>query len=41
MKAVLIGIDAALVVAVVAAQVLNARVQQDAEHRFQTQGVRL
>ncbi len=41
MKAVLLGIAAALVLSVVAARVLDKEVQQDAEQRWQTQGVRL
>ena len=41
MKAVFTGIAAAIVIAVVAAQVLDVRVQQDAGQRFSTVGVRL
>ena len=41
MKAVVTGITAAIVIAFVAAQVLDLKVQQDAGERFSTVGVRL
>ncbi len=41
MKAVVTGIVAAIVIAFIAAQVLDLEVQQDAEHRYSTVGVRL
>ena len=41
MKTVIIGIAAAIILAAGAAFVLDTRVQQSAEDRHQTQGVRL
>ncbi len=41
MKAVVMGMIAAVVVAFGAAQVLDSKVQQQADQRFSTQGVRL
>ena len=41
MKAVLAGIVAATIIAVAAALLLDTQVQQDAERRFSTEGVRL
>lgn len=41
MKTVIIGIAAAVILAAAAAFVLDTRVQQSAEERYHTQGVRL
>jgi uncharacterized protein YxeA len=41
MKAFLVGVTAAVLIAIGAAFVLDTKVQQTAENAFQTQGVRL